>query len=140
MEGRYLGRTHGFHLDEHVEEGRADLLRGVVEAVLESGEKLFQHRVAERVVQDDRQALRRPSHKAEAVRILPPPRPDPKPSKTDLEDRAAHVRRAAVGRQLHHQLLQKVCDDGWREELPALAQDLTHAQDGSGAHGGMRVV
>lgn len=72
MKGRYLGSTHGFHLDEHVEEGCADLLRGVVKAVFESGEKLFQHRMAEGVVQDDGQALRRPPHTPGQVRIEPP--------------------------------------------------------------------
>lgn len=81
MKGRYLGSTHCFHLDEHVEEGCADLLRVVVKAVFESGEKLFQHRMAEGVVQDDRQALRRPSHKPQVVRILPPSRPDLKPTR-----------------------------------------------------------
>lgn len=55
--GRYLGGAHCFHLDEHVQEGRADLLRVVVEAVFESGEKLFQDWMAEDVVQDDAQAL-----------------------------------------------------------------------------------
>lgn len=57
-----------------------------------------------------------------------------------LEDRAADIRRAAVGRHLHHQLLHKVGDDGRREELPALGQDLTDAQDGGGSHARMRVV
>lgn len=54
MKGRYLGSTHGFHLDEHVEESCADFLRVVMKAVSESGKKLFQHRMAEGVVQDDR--------------------------------------------------------------------------------------
>lgn len=57
-----------------------------------------------------------------------------------LEDGAADIRRAAVGRRLHHQLLQEVGDDGRREELPALGQDLTDAQDGGGSHARMRVV
>lgn len=97
--------------------------------------------MAEGVVQDDRQTLRRPSQKPRVVRIVPPPRPDLKQSRVVyLEDRAPNIRRAAVSRQLHHQLLQKVCDDGWRQELPALAQDLTDAQDSSGTHSGMRVV
>lgn len=57
-----------------------------------------------------------------------------------LEDGAADVRGAAIARQLRHQLLQEVGDDGRGEELPALPQDLADAQDGGGAHGGMRVV
>lgn len=56
--GRYLGGADRLHLDEHVQERRADLLRGVVKAVLERGEKLFQHGVAEGVVQDDGQTLK----------------------------------------------------------------------------------
>lgn len=111
-----------------------------MKAVFESGEKLFQHRVAESVVQNDRQTLRRWSHTPRgenhgAIQTR---------SKTNqvvyLENRAPNIRRAAVGRQLHHQLFQKVCDDGGREELPALAQDLTDTQDGSGTHSGMSVV
>lgn len=57
-----------------------------------------------------------------------------------LENWAADIRGAAVSRQLHHQLLQEVCDDCRREELPALSQDLTDTQGGSGAHSGMRVI
>lgn len=56
--GRYLGGAHCFHLDEHVQEGCAHLLRVVVKAVFESGEKLLQYWMAEDVVQDDTQTLR----------------------------------------------------------------------------------
>lgn len=51
-----------------------------MKAVFESGEKLFQHRVAESVVQNDRQTLRRRSNKAQAVRIIAPSRADLKPA------------------------------------------------------------
>lgn len=69
--GRYLGGAHCFHLDEHVQEGCADLLRVVVKAVFESGEKLFQYWMAEDVVQDDTQTLRAKPK----VRVAPPVKP-----------------------------------------------------------------
>lgn len=51
-----------------------------MKAVFESGEKLFQDRVAESVVQNDRQTLKRWSHTPQAVRIMAPSRPDLKPT------------------------------------------------------------
>lgn len=56
-----------------------------------------------------------------------------------LEDRAADIRGAAVSCQLKHQLLQEVCDDCRREELPALRKDLTDPQGGIGAYSGVGV-
>lgn len=56
-----------------------------------------------------------------------------------LEDGAADIRGAAVSCQLKHQLLQEVCDDCRREELPALSKDLTDPQGGIGAYSGVSV-
>lgn len=56
-----------------------------------------------------------------------------------LEDGAADIRGAAVSCQLKHQLLQEVCDDCRREELPALSKDLTDPQGGIGAYSGVGV-
>lgn len=57
-----------------------------------------------------------------------------------LKDRAPDIGGAFVSRQLCHQLLQEVCDDRGRKELPALGQDLAHSQRSIGAHSGMRVI
>lgn len=57
-----------------------------------------------------------------------------------LKDGAAHVGRVDVRGQLDHQLLQEVRQDGGRDHLPVLRQDLADAQDRRGADHGLGVL